>query len=334
MSLAASVDALIESALDSLRCGDTCPADSFCAAVDLVTASSPSDTGPLNSAGERLVECLLAVDRSARQDTALKLRVWRPLIVLLKRIHNDVSASTSTRLLGALISYVSGGVQSLMAMGGAEADDRGGPRGSLVDVLMFFLQRLGVALLYLHTDIAADQASEALGALAACRGALGQRDAAIVADQVLLRVLLSKTAVRNSEALREVFCVCSEEHAKNAGVDVSAAAYMCHATVGYLQFWIAVLAELAGDAAGEPGRTQLVPRGVGAALRCLQSLCLVHTGFVTDEFVVVSCFELGARLGAELQRGNIVVGVRSPLAAVLTMVRLLIHVCYFPFRLA
>lgn len=283
--------------------------DCFCAAANAVIApGSPSEggTSSLDSGGAtELLESLLGIDEAVQRDTEAKLRLWRALIGLLKRVHLLVSAPLASRLLAVLDGYTRGGVQSLQGLA-ADSQRHTPAVDSIVDMLMFFVQRLGATLLYLSTGIGIKQASRALWTLAACRGAVDEPAGRAVA-QVLLRVLFSKTHPAGSERLRRVFCGCAETQLRDGapvGLSGGLSPLEAGALLGSVRLWAAVLSE-----PGQDGGS-LRAAGLSACLRCLSALTVLHTGFAADHELAELCGRVGGLCGRAVTRGDLTLAVR------------------------
>jgi hypothetical protein len=309
-------------------------------ALELFTAVSAAaaaagDSGQLSDqALNEYFDFFLSMDRATQANTAAKLRLWKLYIPVVKRLQQRMHAGTAAALLACLCGYVEGGARSLLEATDThtQADTSCAPPSAgisnLLDILMFFVQRLGVTLLFLVDALPRRETCLALLALAACRGAFARVGGAEALTQVFHRIAFSRTSPRNSEKLADMFCACAalqlrmdletyslrDTDTDTAGV--ACRAYAAAALHGCALLWASLFPDLADPDPTLPlpaaHRQRLLREGVRSAVACVDALCVLQSGAVSDRALVDLCRAIGHCCAVGIGRGEAGLEVYTP----------------------
>ena len=129
----------------------------------ILASSSVDDT---TQSLDLLLRCLLILDAALKSTIAITLRIWKMYIALLKGFHGGIRSEMAENLLGVLHSYVAGGVQSLVVTEDAAA------AANMIDILLFFFQRMCASLVYLSAVLSAPSRDTAVATICSLRSVL------------------------------------------------------------------------------------------------------------------------------------------------------------------
>jgi hypothetical protein len=267
-----------------------------------------------------LISTILKLDYYTKNDIGTTLKIWKGLIQLLKCFRDiPLGEILVNDLVLTLISYVRGGVQSLLKMTETILYEDSVKYSSAIEISNFFLQRMGVVMVYYKSSLEIEILQTCMKWIFAMRGALHTVYSIAIIDEGFQHHLNSISS-NNAyvRAIEHAFCrllMRGGEEERDEGINYEELSWCklvsfgaesnivldATAAKGCCLLWVAAVESLSNykDASISSSKIcksshlhSIAITALTNLLNSLQRLSLQYTSFVSDDTMMSICVQV------------------------------------------